>query len=216
MNKSNVSVRIPLNAVGENLQDQTNVALIARGNLNFTGTGPYVVYANLTDVFGQGLSKVSDSSIASWAQTVSQANDGYVNATALETLFKIQHDLVFKQMVSDAEIIVTASSSNVATVQWGLMPFSRGSVHIASANPLDTPHIDPKLFVADVDLTIQTAILRFGRSVFYTKPMSDLVSQELVPGTSAVPLNATDAEWAPFVKASSKSYLHLWRCLHEY
>ena len=191
--------------MGENLEDQPNVAFGAIGNLNFTGTGPYVAFANVTDLFGSFAPSASIPAISAWAEAVSKANDGYVNATALETIFRIQHDLVFDDFVPDAEIIVTASGGSIIVAHWALMPFSRGSVHITSAQPLDPPRIDPKYFVAEIDMTIQTAIAKFARSILYTKPMSDIIVQEITPGLSGLPLNGTDAEWATFLKRSSES-----------
>ena len=194
-----------MHAVGENLQDQTNIALAATGHLNFTGTGPYVAYANVSDFLSQSeVSKVCSSGVTAWAQTVSAANSDNVNATALAKLFQIQRKLICEDLVPDAEIIITASGSSIVTAHWGLMPFSRGSVHITSGNPLEPPLIDPKMFVVDADLMVQTAIARFSRFIFYTEPMSSIVQEELAPGLALLPLNATDGQWATYIKSASK------------
>ena len=193
-----------MNGVGENLQDQTNIALAATSDLNFTGTGPYVVYANSSDL---GVSAPSDSSIASWVQTVAEANDGTVNASALTRLFQIQRELIFEDLVPDAEMIITGSGNTIVIAHWGLMPFSRGSVHIASASPLVPPSIDPKYFVAGIDMTVQIAITKLARSALYTQPLSEIVLEEILPGDS-VPINGTDTEWANFLKNTGRRFVH--------
>ena len=178
--------------------------LAAIGDLNFTGAGPYVVYANVSDIIDDYAILEGVSNVSSWAKIVSKANNGYVKAAALENIFEIQHKLVFEDLVPDAEIIVTASSSNIVIAHWGLMPFSRGSVHIASPNPIEPPLIDPKYFLLNADLVIQTAIARFSRSILCTRPLSKLVQQELAPGLTQVPYNATTSQWTDFVKSASK------------
>ena len=141
-----------------------------------------------------------------WAQTVTAANNGYVNATALAKLFQIQQKLLLEDLVPDAEIIITASGSNVVIAHWGLMPFARGSVHITSRNPLEPPLIDPNFFVADIDLVVQVAIAKLSRSIFYTEPMSTIVQQEIAPGQAVLPLNATYDQWASYVKSAGNVY----------
>ena len=190
--------------MGENLQDQTNIVVAATGDLNFTGTGPYVTFANLTDLLGEDIALVSTVNISELAHNVSAANKGYVDATALQTLFEIQRELLVKSMVADGEIIVTAGASTIAVAHWSLMPFARGSVHIGSADPREYPLIDPKYFVADLDLAIQIAVTKFSRSLLYTEPLSGVVVQEILPGLSALPLDASDAQWSNFVKSSGE------------
>ena len=119
-------------------------------------------------------------------------------------LFQIQLRLLLEDLVPDAEIIITASSNNIVIAHWGLMPFARGSVHVASGNPLEPPLMDPKFFAAEIDVVIQVAIAKLSRSILYTEPMSKIVQQEIAPGQAILPLNATDDQWASYVKNAGK------------
>ena len=204
MSQYNVSTKVALKAVGENLQDQTNLEVAAVGDLNFTGTGPYVTYTNLADLLGNDTSLVRNVNISELAHNVSKANEGHLNSTALQTIYEIQRKLLVESMVADGESIITADASDIVVAHWSLMPFARGSVHIRSADPREAPLIDPKYFVADLDLAIQVAVSKFSRSLLYTEPLSGIVVEEILPGLSTVPLNASDAQWANFVKRNGE------------
>jgi choline dehydrogenase len=171
-----IPVVVDLPSVGENLQDQPLASLVAPSTINFTGYGPYVSYANSKDISLDGKNNIS-----AWAKAVAKENS--VNATALERLFQIQYDLIFKDQVANAEIITTASASYLAIVYWPLMPFSRGSVHINSTDPNDPPIIDPKFLLADWDVTVQASINKFARKIFDTEPLADLVLSSPIEST---------------------------------
>ena len=72
------------------------------------------------------------------------------------------------------------------------MPFSRGNVHISSADPLAYPHINPNYFLVDFDLDVQVAIKKWTRKFWTTKPVGSIVT-EVFPG-AAVPQDTTDKE----------------------
>lgn len=68
--------------------------------------------------------------------------------------------------------------------------------------------INPNFFQIPWDLTVQAAIARLARKLSQTAPFSDAVTSETAPGLSAVPLNATDAQWAVFLKAAVEPNWH--------
>lgn len=195
--------------MGENLQDQplNGIAYQSTDQTNITGSTPFATFASASDLFGPATSDIGQSSfkeIRSWAEIVANASKSALNATALEYLFRIQHDLIFNQAVPCAEILLYYSQSTFLTPFWNLLPFTRGSVHIGSADPLAYPVINPNFFLVDWETTVQAAISRIVRKFWNTKPANDLVAAETLPGLSAVPKNATDAEWAPFLKSTCK------------
>jgi len=84
------------------------------------------------------------------------------------------------------------------------MPFSRGNVHIKSADPHEYPEINPNFFLVDFDLDVQVAITKWTRRFYKTEPMKSLVLTELSPGFRVVPQNATDEQWAEYIKTAGE------------
>lgn len=161
----------------------------------------------MRDLFGNATAELAAStnaSIKTWAAAVSNASNNSVSASALEYLFQIQHDLIFKHAVPNVEIITTVFGNDMITPFWGLLPFSRGNVHIGSPDPLVYPQINPNFFLLDYDLMVEVAIAKLARKYWATAPASTLVGTETIPGLTAVPENASDAQWAAWIKRSSK------------
>ena len=77
---------------------------------------------------------------------------------------------------------------------------SRGSVYIQYAYPAVCPAIDPNFFLVDYDLDVHVALTKFVRRFFDTKPLKDWILKGESPGLEGVPDNATDAEWAKYIK----------------
>ena len=63
-------------------------------------------------------------------------------------------------------------------------PKSRGEVRIQSSNPLDLPLIDPNFLSHEDDMNVMLNAVKLARKVIQTKPLSDIVLQETVPGRS--------------------------------
>ncbi|KAJ7698001.1 alcohol oxidase [Mycena rosella] len=62
-------------------------------------------------------------------------------------------------------------------------PFSRGSIHIASKDPLVPPYIDPKYFEHSYDLLQHIEQIKFCRRVLEQEPLKKfLTGTELLPG----------------------------------
>lgn len=188
------------------MQDQINSALLYTGNNSkSSGQTPYVTYATMYDFFGDSAASIAEetrANLSSWAAIVAEANNNSVPAKALEYLFGIQHDLLFKQNISSLEILTAVSGPSFSNPYWGLIPFSRGSVHIKSSDPLAYPAIDPKFFLIDFDGQVMVAAAKLIRKFWATRPVSGIVVEETFPGFEAVPVNATDAEWLASIKSS--------------
>jgi len=91
------------------------------------------------------------------------------------------------------------------TAFWGLLPFSRGSVHIKTledAGP-STPAINPNFFQFEWGAILQSATARLARRALRSTPLSGDAVTEVSPGEDAVPLNATtDEQWTEYFKRS--------------
>lgn len=208
MSKYDIETKVDLPAVGENLQDQPNVAFVYEANTTYNGTTGYVTYGSITDFLGP----MPSANLSEWASTVSNAINNTISASTLTHLFQIQYDLL-ESGVPDAETLAgttvqfgQGSSGYLGAAFWLLMPFSRGNVHIASADPLTYPAINPNYFLVDFDLEVQVAIAKWTRKFWTSEPVGSIVT-EVSPGAT-VPQNATDDEWGAYVKNSFTANSH--------
>lgn len=67
-------------------------------------------------------------------------------------------------------------------------PFSRGSIHVQSANPIDKPSIDPRYYRdlgGSLDLDIMVECTKFAEKVTQTLPLTSIVHGRVVPPGSA-------------------------------
>lgn len=67
-------------------------------------------------------------------------------------------------------------------------PFSRGSIHVRSANPIDKPSIDPRYYRdvgGSLDLDIMVECAKFAEKVTQTLPLASIVHGRVVPQGSA-------------------------------
>ncbi|KAI0737717.1 GMC oxidoreductase [Daedaleopsis nitida] len=107
---------------------------------------------------------------------------------------KEQYDYQLKVLkdpkVPDVEIMLTpfsfapttATKPIVSLLPAGVHPFSRGTIHISSADPKASPAIDPKYLSEDADLDILVEAWKFGRKAAHTAPFKDAMAAEVVPG----------------------------------
>lgn len=63
-----------------------------------------------------------------------------------------------------------------------LHPYSRGTVSLRSANPIDKPKISLNLFSDQRDIDTMVRGVRIVREIFRTAPLSDLIKEEHAPG----------------------------------
>ena len=163
-----ITVKVELPAVGENLQDQPNTNLIFSTNTTFNGSIVYVAYGAMHDFF-QDWDKNFDA--RAYAKTVSTAISNAIPASSLEYLFDIQYKLL-QQGVPNAETIIETTlniglgpSNLLLAPFWLLMPFSRGNVHITSADPNVYPAINPNFFLIEFDVEVQIAVAKWTRKL---------------------------------------------------
>ncbi|XPS80805.1 Choline dehydrogenase [Ascochyta lentis] len=207
---------VALSTVGSNLQDQPANGIVYSSPTNWTGYATFASFLTASDVFGSNLSSVAASvkaNLTSYASTI--LSDYAPNATTLsiqEQLLQHQLDLVFthNSTVPLAEILWIPIGNAIAAQFWNLLPFSRGSIHINSTNPVSQPSINPNFLQLPIDTYIQAAIAVRVRELFATSPLSQHVTAEVTPGISVVPQNASyaDEEWAAWIKGSFSGNSH--------
>ncbi|KAL2869391.1 GMC family oxidoreductase [Aspergillus lucknowensis] len=208
----NIPVKVPLPAVGENAIDQPNTFMTYTSNSTFTGMVPYVTYMTASDILGSETDAVAGEIAAQlkpWAQQVAEESNNALSASAIEHLYQVQHDLIFTQDVPCVEILTTAMGGNVGSAFFALLPFSRGRVHISSANPAAYPALDPNYLMAYWDLVLQRTIAQTVAKFWETAPVNSVAGARAQPPVSDLPANATDEEWDAWVASSFTANHHL-------
>lgn len=211
LSKLGIDTVVNSSGVGENMIDQPNLSLVYSTKDSFPGYAPYATFVNASSLFGGDTAAVAAStnnSLSTWARQLANDTGGALSTEALERLFRVQHDLIFQKGVTIAEILSSASGSLSVSAYWDTLPFSRGSVHLSSADGLATPAINPRFLAVDFDLAVSVAIGRLSAAFWNTPPVSAVVDAEVQPGPAVLPPNATDAQWASFTTGSLNSNSH--------
>lgn len=202
-----IPIKVNLSTVGENLQDQTNNGLSYEGKASWTGLPTFSALLSAHQLYGENITAVAssvNSSLADYAKAVSDFSNGAVQEANLLTAFQIQYDLIFKSQVPYAEIVFVPIGKSFSSEYWPLLPFSRGSIHIKSADATQPPAINPNYFMFRQDLDTQVDVARYIRNAFSIAPLSDLVGYEFAPGLDSVPENASYSEWKDWVQSKCK------------
>lgn len=214
-----IDVKVELRSVGENLQDQTVLALSGVGVQSFPGFPTFVAHLSLQDVFGNQTQSVFNTAMANipgYAATIAAQNGGASNASVQEHLLATQLTLLRDTNTPFAEIAPLSIETLFGAVFWPLQPLSRGSVHINSTNLTATPAIDAKFLQADFDQVAAVATSKWVRNFLLTNPVSQLVNASSLSASELVlPADATDDAWLDWVKTNSSlapNYHHLGTC----
>ena len=83
-------------------------------------------------------------------------------------------------------------------------PKSRGRIALRSADPLDTPLIDPRYMTHPYDLALQIEGIRVARNIAEQEPLKSLIATELAPGHPAT----DDAALERHIRATSGCIWH--------
>jgi choline dehydrogenase len=197
--KHGIMTKVDLPAVGENLQDQPGVVLGYRSNTDFVGLSPYAALPTMSELLGTDASARVRASLPGWASEIAAASDGAVPASAVQRQLELQHELIFDQDVPSGEILTGAFGTSLGSALWPLLPFSRGSVHIASADPLQYPAIDPRFLSVDFDGEVLLAVTRLARKFWATDPVAKFVKEATRPNAQMISEDASDMEWIAYL-----------------
>ena len=211
-----IPVLVDLPSVGANLQDQPNNALSYTSGTNWTGYPNFVTYVTASDLFGSDLPTIRDAvsaNISTYASRILSDNpSGSTTQAVTEQILNMQANLIFSEnsTVPLAELIWFPLDTAVTVAFWALLPFSRGSVHITSSDPLTYPTINPNIFQAEIDLLVEAAAAARLRELFATAPLSSNVLAEVLPNSTTVPAGTpyTDPAWGEWIKESYGSNNH--------
>lgn len=212
LKKLGIKTKLSLPGVGESLQDHNIVAMTYSLKQQFVGRIPYATMPTAHDLFGNKTASIASSSltkIGEYAKQLSSTFDGAISADAIEKRFRVQHDLIFKKNVTVAELFPTNTGDGILAQFWTSMPFSWGNVHLGSRDGIESPVIVPNIMATDFDLKMLTVVGRLSQKAFATTPLSDLIADNLTPGYAALPLEASDDQWASFLKGNVLNALHV-------
>jgi hypothetical protein len=132
------------------MQDQTTGYGSYNTNASFSGSGYYVGYLDVMDIFGNDtydLNCTVRESLSSYASSVVKASNGVLDQNVTEKLFTMHYDLIFKDQIPISEILIIPGDKQMGFSYWGLLPFSRGSVHIQSNDSATPAAINPNYFM---------------------------------------------------------------------
>ncbi|CAG8306625.1 unnamed protein product [Penicillium salamii] len=210
LSKYGIETKLNIPTVGENLQDQMNNGLQFDAKTSYNMSADYVSYPSAAQLFSNHTAVGNEllRKLPAYAAKVASANGNITKARDLQRFFKIQWDLIFKAGIPVAEILLEPSGTTYDTEYWGSVPFSRGNVHLSSADPTAAATIDPKYFMLDFDLHAQVEAARFIREIFKTEPFASMSGAETSPGLSTVAATAGDEGWSDFIKQNYRSNFH--------
>jgi choline dehydrogenase-like flavoprotein len=206
LSKYGIDTKLNIRTVGENLQDQMNNGLQFDSKTSYNMSADYVSYPSAAQLFPNhtAVGKALLHKLPAYAAQVASANGNITKARDIQRFFKIQWDLIFKAGIPVAEVLLEPSGNTYDIEYWGSVPFSRGNVHLSSADPTDAAIIDPKYFMLDFDLHAQVQAARFIRQIFKTEPFADMAGAETSPGLSTIAATAGDEGWSDFIKNNCK------------
>lgn len=177
LKSNNIKTLINLKGVGKNLQDHHEV--------------PYVVATKKG--FGYFKQDKGIKKIINGLQYI-LFNSGPVTSNAAETCaFLNPVDLndskdppiklyCVQIMYTDRDTKDIKPSHGLTLTSCILNPKSRGDVKLKSSNPLDLPSINPNFLSDKEDLSLMVESVKFARDVVNSKPLSDIVINETLPG----------------------------------
>ncbi|KAJ5594365.1 uncharacterized protein N7459_000573 [Penicillium hispanicum] len=206
-----IPLKVNISTVGENLQDQTNNGLSYAGKDLWHGSPSFSALPSVNKIYGDTVADIAssvNSSLAGYAQAVANASNGAVQEANLLAAFQIQYDLIFQSQVPFAEIVFLPIGHAFSSEYWPLLPFSRGSIHIKSADPGEPAAINPNYFMFDQDISAQADVARYIRKAFSTAPLSGLVGEEFAPGLDTLPMDASDSAWNYWIKSKYRPNFH--------
>lgn len=195
-----IGTRIPLKGVGRNLQDHVSTILMYQRR----EPGPFhrmmradriALELGKAYAFGKGFAADVPGGVVAFLK--SRAERALPDVQFLLTAAPLgawPYFKPFKQPFTDA------FACRVVAIQ----PESRGTVSLASADPMAAPLIRQNFLATEADWASLRAGIRMAREVMAQGPMARFVARESAPG----PAKASDAEIDAYIRATSITVHH--------
>lgn len=197
LERHGIKVKVDLPGVGQNLQDHHEVPVSAYTN------GAYGYYGQERGVkmlingiqyllFGSGPVASNGAETCAFVNPETRDSDTTVKIYCVAMIYL------------DRDVSDVPPGHGVTFTCCLMRPKARGSVTLRSANPADNALINPNFLGHPDDLRTEIAALRYGREILASRPMSDTIAREILPG----PDKQTDAELEEFCKRTVKTNYH--------
>jgi choline dehydrogenase len=189
-----IAVHADLPGVGHNLQDHHEVPIVA----STTGAFGYFGQDRGFAMVGHGLQYMLFKS-------------GAVTTTGVEACAFIDPDGSARPTLQlycvptvylDRDVSGVEPTHGVTLNPCLLRPKARGSVRLASTDPLAAPQVDPQFFGELEDLRLTVAGLRYARDVLATSPVRGMIDREIFPGPDVMSDEALAAHCRRTVKTN--------------
>ena len=188
-----IATRVALEGLGQNLQDHTEVPVLAFCN------GPY-------GYFGQdrGWNQIRNGLQYMAFRSGPVASNGveacsFFDPDDLAAEAKIQQFCV-PSVYLEPGTTDLKPTHGLTLNSCVLRPGSRGSVRLASDRPQDQPLVDPNYFADPEDLRLSIGGLRQARRILAQGPLARLIDREILPGAASDSDAALAAHARRFVK----------------
>lgn len=171
-------------------------------------TGPWTAGAPNGVAF-PSLKDLTDNftSVLSWAQ--SQGSGEHLRANVDPTIiagYERQKALLLTALSDSARGQFEILNNNAGSFTYSLMkPLSRGNIAIRSADPFDTPVIDPRYGSNPIDLAYMMEALRFNERLIQTAAIAPLDPAQNYPTAAQV---ADDARLLDLIKVGLFTEYH--------
>ncbi|KDQ10356.1 hypothetical protein BOTBODRAFT_190518 [Botryobasidium botryosum FD-172 SS1] len=160
------------------------------------GTYQSAILANLTSSTDTLVPSTDDTVKAGYRATYN------AQATKLTTSSAGQIEILLSVVGSVGE---AGNTGNTVSVQAALQhPFSRGHLWIASADPFQSPSIDPAYLSHPADIVLLREGLKVARRIGQTDPLRQSIIAEVTPG----PTVQTDEEWENWLVGKVATQYH--------
>lgn len=198
LHEHGIPVRVDRPAVGKNLQDHLQIRLI------YKCSKPITTNDQLNSLFGRALIGMQWLFLRRGPLAIG-INQGGLFTTVLKNE-STTPDIQFHIGTLSADLAGAKphpfSGFTLSVCQ--LRPSSRGSVKLASANPLDAPLMYANYLDTDLDRRCVTAAIVFARKLAATPPLKNYVVEEFLPGISAT----TEADLLEFARNYGATIFH--------
>ena len=179
LKKFDIKIEENLNGVGKNLQDHHEVPFISRAK---KGYGYFKQNKGLR-MIKNGIQYLLFKSGPVTSNGVDCCS--FLNPDDLKDQNNPKVKLYCVQiMYTDRDTKGIKPDHGVTLTPCIMNPKSRGEVTLNSSNPLDLPSINPNFLSNKEDIDIFISSLRLAREVINTKPLSDIILEEILPGKS--------------------------------
>ncbi|KAJ6520619.1 alcohol oxidase [Mycena vulgaris] len=195
---------------------RNNPEFAAAEQERYERTGQGWMTSNDTTTVFTPLSKIMEESalsakIKEIEDAISVEKDkGSLNELMVEQ-FSIQLDWLKQSSVPHLEFVIFSRGlfnpepdESYFVINTGLQhPFSRGSVHIQSTDPLQQPLIDPRYLTHEFDIFSLLAAYRAIEKLAQTPPLAEIIEKQVLPATTL-----TDEEVMQYIRQGLSSGAH--------